>query len=189
VTNSVIKYALGAVVIVAAVLAIRSFVGAREAEWHARVERETARAEAALEENATLREQAEELEGLATSLSFEAAKKDTVIVRMIEELPAPPADCEPFTAPRDSVIIEQRKQYASISEAYAYQRQATAKLRYAEFKARTAADSLLDVLADRPQPLSPLIPKVGLGATAGICTTGQPCVAVGLTLNWEVRLF
>lgn len=184
-----IKHALGAVAIVAAVLALRSFVGARDAEWQARVERESARAETALAIGDSLRVEATELEGLATSLAFQAEQRDTVIIRMIEELPAPPPDCEAFTAPRDSVIIEQEERYADVTAALDAQREATARLRVAEALARQSADSLLSVLDDRPRPLSPLIPTIGLGATAGVCTTGQPCVAVGLTLSWEVNLF
>ena len=174
---------------VAAVLTIRSFVGARDAEWQARVERETVRAEVNLAIGDSLRAAADEMQGMVDSYALLAEQKDTVIVRMVEELPAPPPDCEPFTAPRDSVIMVMEERHDNVSAALESQREAARLLRQAEARARTSADSLLAVLDDRPTPLSPLIPRVGLGATAGICTTGQPCVAVGLTLSWEVRLF
>jgi hypothetical protein len=188
-TTNVVKYALGAVAVVAAVLVVRSWAGQRDAEWQERVERVQATAEAALAFGDSLRVEAAELGVVADSLKIEADRRDTVIVTKIKELPAPPVDCEPFTLPRDSVIVLQEERYDAISEAFDRERQAAALLRQAEARARTAADSLSSVLDDRPRPLSPLIPKVGLGATAGICTTGQPCVAVGLTLSWEVRLF
>jgi hypothetical protein len=185
----VVKWIVGVAVLAAAILAVRSFVGARDAEWQARVERETARAEVALTIGDSLREEATFLGEVADSLAHEAEIRDTVIVRMVEELPAPPPDCEPFTAPRDSVILVMQERHADIASALRAQREASGLLRAAEAQARNAADSLLAVLDDRPRPLSPLIPKVGLGATAGICTNGQPCVSFGLTVNWEVKLF
>lgn len=184
-----LRWALGAAAIVAAVLVVRSYVGARDAEWQTRVETEMARAEAALVEADIANGRATSFSALADSAFMEAMRKDTVIVRMIEELPAPPADCEPFTAPRDSVIVGLQDINADLESAVEAERSATDQLRIAEGLARRSADSLLAVLGDRPQPLSPLIPKIGLGATAGICTTGQPCVAMGLTLSWEVNLF
>jgi hypothetical protein len=187
--SSTIKYGLGAVAVVAAVLAVRSWAGQRDAEWQARVERVQAQADAALAIGDSLRVEATSLGVVADSLKIESEKQDTVIVHMVEQLPAPPPDCEPFTLPRDSVIMFMEERHETITEAFERQREASALLRQAEARAREAADSLSSVLDDRPTPLSPFIPRVGLGATAGICTTGQPCVAVGLTLSWEVRLF
>lgn len=187
--SNLFKYALGAVAIAVAVLAVRSFVGVRDAEWQARVGIEMARAEEALAANDSLREQAANLQLISDSLVANAVEQDTVIIRMIEELPAPPAEAEPFTAPRDSVITAQQEHIETLSDALTAQREASGLLAAAEAEARAAADSLYAVLDDRPRPLSPLIPSLGLGATAGICTTGQPCVAVGLTLSWEVKLF
>jgi hypothetical protein len=187
--TKLLKYALGAVAVVAAVLVVRSWAGQRDAEWQERVEREVARAEEALAIGDSIRVEAESYESLADSLATASKQRDTVIVRMVEELPAPPVDCEPFTAPRDSVIAEMAERHDDVAAAFEAEREAAALLRAAEARARVSADSLLAVLDDRPRPLSPLIPKVGLGATAGICTTGQPCVAVGLTLSWEVKLF
>lgn len=184
------KYALGAVAVVAAVLIVRSLWAAKDAEWQERVEREMARAEVLLEIGDSLRVEAESYEELADSLAVAAETRDTVIVTMIEELPAPPADCEPYTAPRDSVIAEQEKRYDDVTAALEAQREATAKLRIAEAKARMAGDSLLAVLSDRPRPLSPLIPSVGLGCTAGLSPlTRQADVVCGLSLSWEVKLF
>lgn len=183
------KLAVAAVALVAAVAYASSVYLRKQDEWNQRVAAETARAEAALAIGDSLRDRATELEGLATSLAFEAEKRDTVIVRMVEELPAPPADCEPFTAPRDSVIVELGLQVDDYREAFFNQKTATDQLRRAEALARASADSLLAVLDDRPLPRHPLIPEIGVGATAGVCTTGQPCVAVGLTLSWKVRLF
>ena len=187
--TSWLKYGLGAAAIVAAVLTVRSVWAAKDAEWQERVERESARAEAALVVGDSLRVEAISLEARADSLETVAAQRDTVIQTRIVNLPAPTPDCEPFTAPRDSVIFLQAEQIEDVRSAFEAQREASARLRAAEAHARQAADSLLAVLDDRPRPLSPLIPKVGLGATAGICTTGQPCVAVGLSLSWEVKLF
>ena len=175
---------------VAAALAVRSYMGQRDAAWQARVESEMVRAEAALAIGDQLREEATTLEGVVDSLYVEAQRQDTVIQQMIVELPAPPVDCEPFTLPRDAVILELGEQNDTISEALRQQREAAGLLRAAESRARAAADSLLAVLDDRPRPLSPFIPSVGLGCTAGISAlTRQPDVACGLTLSWEVKLF
>jgi hypothetical protein len=187
--SRLLQYALGAAAVVAAVLVVRSWAGQRDAEWQERVEREQARAEVLLAIGDSLRVEAASLGVVADSLYIEAEKRDTVIQRMVVELPAPPVDCEPFTLPRDSVILVMEERHETITDAFQKEREAAALLRTAEANARAAADSLSNVLDDRPKALSPLIPRVGLGATAGICMTGQPCVAVGLTLSWEVRLF
>lgn len=183
------KYALGAAAVVAAVLIVRSYWSANDAEWQERVERESARAEAARDIGDSLRVEAESYEKLADALAISSAEKDEAIGLLMEELPTPPPDCEPFTAPRDSVIALQEERHDDDRAALEAERSATDQLRLAEAAARGATDSLLAVLNDRPRPLSPLIPSIGLGATAGLCTTGQPCVAVGLTLSWEVNLF
>ena len=188
--SKLVKYALGAVAVVAAVLIVRSWAGQRDAEWQQRVERVQATAEAALAIGDSLRVEATELGVVADSLKIEADRQDTVIVTRIEALPAPPVDCEPFTLPRDSVILLQEERYDTISEAFERQREASGLLRQAEARARLAADSLSAVLDARPRPLSPLIPSVGLGCTAGLSVmTAQPDVACGLTFSWEVNLF
>ena len=187
--NNALKTAIVAVAVLAAVLVVRSVIGAKDAEWQSRVDRVTDESRVALAEAdvATLR--ADSLQAIADSLMIEAGKKDTIIVTRIMNLPAPPPDCEPFTIPRDEIIIDLRKQKNLVATAFARERQASGQLRIAEAGARRSADSLLAVLDDRPRPVSPLIPSVGLGATAGICTTGQPCMAVGLTLSWKLELF
>ena len=184
------KIALGAVAVVAAVLFVRSVIGAKDAGWQERVERETVRAESALSLGDSLRVSARSYEKLADSLAVAADKRDTVIQRMVVELPAPPPDCEPYTAPRDTLIAELQEQNTEVMDAFKAEREATTRLRVAEAHARAASDSLLAVLDDRPRPLSPLIPSVGLGCTAGLSAlTRQPDVACGLTLSWEVKLF
>jgi hypothetical protein len=182
------KWILGAVALVAAVLVIRSIFEGQDAQWQARVDREVDRAVISLAETAIAVLRSDSLEAVADSLALEAGRRDTVIQKMIVELPAPPPECEPFTLPRDIVIKNLGKQNRLVSTAFLRQREAAAQLRIAEAGARRSADSLLAVLGDRPRPISPLIPQVGLGATAGICTTGQPCVAIGLTLSWKVKL-
>lgn len=188
---TVLKWALGAAAVVAAVLAVRSFIGARDAEWNARVERESARAEAALAVGDSLRQDAARAARAADSLAVEASIRDTVIQRVVERIPVvTPPECEPFTAPRDTAILLLKEQVATVTDAFERQREATARLRAAEQMARASADSLLAVLGDRPRPLSPLIPKVGLGCSAGVSVTrGAPDAACGLTLSWEVKLF
>ena len=187
--NSLFKSALWAVAILVAVLAARSILGAKDAKWQARVDVEMARAEIALLVGDSLRSEADSLREDVDALVLEAKNRQPVIVRMIETLLAPPLDALPFTAPRDSVIAVQQEQIEDLFFAIDAERKASGLLRAAEEQARMAADSLYAVLDDRPRPLSPLIPSVGIGATAGICTTGQPCVAVGFTLSWEVKLF
>lgn len=182
------KYILGAVAVVAIALGVRHFFGQKDAEWQARVERVSAMVQTERARADAVARQAVAFQTVADSLRAEAARRDTVIVTRIERLPVPPPDCEAFTLPRDSVILEQERRYGDILSAFDAERQASARL-YSAFVATSfSADSLQAVLDDRPRPLSPLIPRVGLGVTAGICTTGQPCAAVGLTLSWEVKL-
>ena len=183
------KWAIGAAAVVAAVLILRSFIGAQDAEWQERVERIQAEAAVNLATATRTVARADTLEALVDSLSTAVRYQDTLIIRMVEQLPAPPPDCEPFTAPRDSVILHMEKRHESITTAFERQREASALLRTAEVQAHRAADSLMAVLDDRPRPVNPLIPKIGLGATVGICTDGRPCVAFGLQLSWEVNLF
>ena len=187
--NGLIKWIVGAATITVAVLVVRSYVGAKDAAWQERVERVQAQSDLYLAEADSLTEHASMLEGYATSLAFEAAKRDTVIIRMTRELPAPPTDCEPFTAPRDSVIVVMEERHDNITAAFERQREATVLLRAAEAQAHRAADSLAAVLDSRPRPLSPLIPEVGLGIFAGMCTTGQPCAGIGVGLQWKLRLW
>jgi hypothetical protein len=154
------------------------------------VERETVRAEAALALGDSLRVEATAYETRADSLAVAAARIDTVVQERIVALPTPPPDCEPFTAPRDSVILLQEERHDSLSLALEDQRTALDHLRRAEAAARTAGDSLLAVLEARPRPLSPLIPSVGLGCSAGLSVTrAMPDAVCGLTLSWEVNLF
>lgn len=189
--SAMLKWILGAVAVVAAVLVIRSYIGARDAEWNARVERESARAEIALALGDSLRVEADSLEARVDSLSVRASVRDTVIRRVVERIPVEvPADCEPFTAPRDTAILLLSEQVGDVTAALDAQREAAARLRAAEAKARIAADSLLAVLDDRPRPVSPLIPSVGLGCAAGLSPLSrQADVVCGLSLNWEVKLF
>ena len=187
--NNALKTAIVAVAVLAAVLVVRSVIGAKDAEWQSRVERVTTESRANLAAADIARLRADDLQELADSLMAESVKRDTVIVTRIKNLPAPPPDCEPFTIPRDEIIIDLRKQKNLVATAFARERQASTQLRMAEAGARRSADSLLAVLDDRPRPVSPLIPALGIGATAGICTTGQPCMAVGLTLSWKLELF
>lgn len=168
---------------------LHSFVGMRDAAWQARVETvmdiatiELARADSLLTENELLQMEAD-------SLANEAAKRDTVIIRMVEELPTPAPSCEAFTEPRDRVIRFQEVRYGDLQAAYDKRGDAMDLLRRAEIAARGAADSLYAVLDDRPRPLSLLIPEVGVGAFAGVCSTGAPCAGIGFTLQWKVRLF
>ncbi len=168
---------------------VRSVVGARDAEWQARVDRVIAYSEVSLAEGAVFRSNADSLSLLADSLRIEASRRDTVIQKMIVELPAPPAECESFTLPRDRVILLLEEQVTDITEEAALERSASQLLRLAEARARTSADSLRAVLDDRPRPLPSFIPRVGLGATAGVNSRGQPDVVFGLTLSWEVKLF
>lgn len=184
-----LKWAIGAAAVLAAVLILRSFIGVQDAEWQERVERVQAEAAVNLALADSALALADTFETQALALAAEAEKRDTVIIRMVEQLPAPPADCEPFTAPRDSVILQMEERHKTNIAAFERQRKASVLLRAAEARAHRAADSLVAVLDDRPQPVSPLIPTIGLGATAGVCTTGQPCVAFGLQLSWEVNLF
>ena len=183
------RYIVGAAAIVAAVLTIRGMVGARDAEWQARVDRVISDTEVALAEGTVFRSNADSLTTLADSLRIEASRRDTVIQEMIVELPAPPAECETFTLPRDRVILTLGEQIVTITAEAEAERGAAQLLRLAEAHARMSADSLRAVLDDRPKPLPSFIPRIGLGATAGVNSHGQPDVVFGFTLSWEVKLF
>ena len=181
--------ALVALAVLAGVAFVSSLYLRQQDEWEGRVRV----AEALAAENLTAADSllavAIRFEDEAIALAIQAEQRDTVIIRMIEELPAPPSEALPYTEPRDSVIAEMAARHDDISAAYESEREAAALLRLAEGRAHAAADSLMAVLDDRPIPRPGFIPEVGFGVTAGVCTTGQPCVAVGVTLSWKVRLF
>ena len=185
----VFKYALGAAAILVAVLVVRSYTGGKEAEWQARADLAVAHAEEALAEGALARAEADSLQALADSLLSAGVRVETIVKEVIVNLPAPPTECEAFTLPRDKVILLLGEQSTLYRRSAEVQRAAADQLRVAEALARATADSLIIVIKNHPRPRPSLIPAVGLGATAGLCTTGQPCVAVGLTLSWEVKLF
>jgi hypothetical protein len=181
---------VGVLVLAAGALAFQSYLGQKDAEWHERVERETARAETLMAENEQLRTEAAELEAIADSALIAATERDTIIVNRIETLPAPTPDCEVFTAPRDSLIADMQGRHDKMLMVTSNYRNSLSLLHAAEAKARASTDSLLAVLDDRPKPRSPLIPEVGLGCAAGLSvTTGTPDAACGLSLSWKVRLF
>ncbi len=183
------RYIVGAAAVLVAVLAVRSIVGARDAEWQARVDRVLVSTSTALAEGAVHLSNADSLTTLADSLRVEASRRDTVIQKMIVELPAPTAGCEAFTLPRDNVIFTLGEQVIELTLVADTERSAAQKLRLAEALARLSADSLRAVLIDRPKPLPAFLPSIGLGVTAGVNTRGQPDVVFGLTLSWEVKLF
>lgn len=183
------KWIVRVVALAVAAFILHSFIGMRDAAWQARVETVMEKATTELARADSLSDEAKDLRALADSLALEAERKDTVIVRMVEELPAPSPSCEAFTEPRDEVIRFQEVRYGDLQKAHETQTKAMDLLRRAEIAARESADSLYAVLDDRPRPLSPLIPEVGVGAFAGVCSTGAPCAGIGFTLQWKVRLF
>lgn len=187
--SKLVKYGIMAALLAGAVIAVRSYVGMKDHDWQIRVEEEMTRATLALDSARVDRARADSASARADELSLAVAARDVRIDAMRSALPEPTEDCEVFTAPRDSVIAEMDVRHEDVLAALDSERSATALLRAAEARAHASADSLFAVLKDRPRPLSPLIPSVGVGITAGICSTGQPCIAAGLTLSWEIRIF
>ena len=125
----------------------------------------------------------------ADSLWFELERQEPEIREVIRivraEVPVP-EPCLPIVTQRDSIITELLEQMEQRDTVIVQQRHAFDALLVSHASLEAAVDSLTDVLGDRPIRLPSLIPEIGLGVTAGICTTGQPCVAVGVQLKWDI---
>lgn len=97
-------------------------------------------------------------------------------VARVDSVSPPPKDCAPNLAARDSVIAAQDTLITTFaSQAHA------AQLAAASLQA--TVDTLTATLHDRPQPSLFVGKTLELGAFVGYCTTGKPCMGIGLTWN------
>ncbi|MGI0149163.1 MAG: hypothetical protein ACREDF_06500, partial [Thermoplasmata archaeon] len=122
----------------------------------------------------------------ADSIASLAGRTDTIVrtlrvrIAVVDSLNPVPDTCLPNLAVRDSLIASQALEIAQWREL-AGARAAMLAL------ALGARDSLRDALASRPRPLIAGIglslPKIGLGAFAGVCGDGRACVGVGIVLR------
>ena len=185
--SRLVELVVAGALLLGGVLAVNHIVDKLNADWQARVDSvqtfadgETARAE-------VLHSEASYLQAQADSLAALAPVVDTMRIVEIMEV-AVPDTCEVFVAPRDSVISELLQNNGLLREALATERTAAERLRAAYVSLEVAYDSVSAVLDDRPIQLPRFIPRVSMGAFAGICTDGQPCAGIGIGLTWKVRL-
>jgi hypothetical protein len=186
-----VKTRVWAAIAVVGLLAAGGLIMGREyRKWNERVEvalefsaRETARANALVEQADAERTRADMLAaevaaGVANTRERIRVIRDTVIV---------PDTCRVFVIQRDSVIDELLAENEQLSHAYDLQRTAASRLRDSYDILLVANDSLRTVLEARPIPPPAWMPSIGVGAIGGMCTTG-PCVGVGVSVSWKVRL-
>lgn len=98
-----------------------------------------------------------------------------------------PDTCDPFVAPRDTLIddlLDQNEEWERVADT---ERQAATRWRSAYGTVRVVNDSLSAVLADRPQPKPWWIPSFGVGPYLGIDNNLKPSYGVAATLSWEIK--
>jgi|SRR5690625_3228179 len=153
---------------------------ARAAEAESLAERLAARALAA--EDAAKAERAR----ADSAAAWAEAERSRIRPRIVEireiEVPAP---CEPYTAPRDSLLDATVAEAEGWREAWTREKRAAGELRAALDLRSAAADSLLTVLAERPTPRSSWRPDLAVGPFVGVCADVRLCAGVGLTLSWR----
>lgn len=190
--TGVVKIALVAGAIALAALAFHSWYSGNQAEWEQRVARVQEQARMDSIAGAEHRARADSLQLVAEAAEQRAARRDTVIRLIreeIEALPPEPESCKLFTEPRDRLISECELQAAELREGLQAQSESLDALRRAEIRARSRGDSLSAVLADRPQPRPGWVPEVSVGPFAGFCIDGTACAGVGVQLSWSVEIF
>ena len=183
--------AVGALVLIALASAVLS--GARASRWAVRAAEAVARAE-------VLATQATEAAAEADSVSHEALvaherahRAQAEVERLRAELrpvDEAPEECLEDLLARDRVIVAQDSVIVAQDAAFGRQMEAYVALRSAFGDLQISHDSLSAVLEDRPGPTPTwrkLIPDVGIGLTAGVCSNGGLCAAVGPTLTWRLR--
>lgn len=129
---------------------------------------------------------ADSAEARVDTIEVRVAVRDTVIRRIMTELPVPTVQCLKETAPRDSIIRLQDQQIADLQVALDEQQSATTDLRSALDATQEALDSTLSALSARPR--FTFAPEITLGGFAGICTTGQPCAGLGVGIGFRIPI-
>lgn len=170
------------VVLVTSLVAGRCYSSAR-AEWEARVERVQGAAEVHLERARAAEAEAQRWRTQAARLAEAAESAQPAIDSAVAELP--PAET-PGEEARDEVIMALRGQVTLWRDAFRAQQEAYASLRIAYDNAIARGDSLDAVLDARPGERLWFLPELTMGAFAGLCSTGQPCVGVGVGLGWRI---
>lgn len=130
---------------------------------------------------------ADAADSAATALAGRATRA-TVVYRTVRD--SAPADCAPVIAAADSAISLEHARGDSLATALQSERSALASTKAASDtvvaayeRLRTAATTLDKAV--QPSWREKLVPKLGIGAAAGIDPfTRRPSTAVGVTLGW-----
>jgi hypothetical protein len=185
----VLKSLVAAGAAIAVVLVVAGlFVDAKFDAWREQAEAANAYAGEQLVRAEAAEQVAQIAHERADSFAEIAAQVDTVIeerVRIVRAEPVP-EPCVEIVAERDEVIDSLVEHVDRWRQAYQHEHGAYVSLFEAYAIARSAADTLRSVLAAMPRPRSRLLPQLGVGPFAGICAGGQPCIGVGIQLNWKI---
>lgn len=182
------KYALPALLVVVLLIWWQGRQHDAVTRWEAHVEaaqleakKNAARADSLVIASDMYREQADSIQLVADSI---AAIRPRLIVR-IDSVPVP-AEAVPFTAPRDTLITVLTAENESLRSVAKRLQMSTSDALTANALLRASVDSLSSVLDRRPKPRSRLIPTLGAGIMAGVCSDMRPCSGVGITLSWRL---
>lgn len=178
------KWFLAGAATVALVATVVNFVWASSFEKRARAAEVLADSLQNIAAQAVAR--ADSAEARVDTIEVRVAVRDTVIRRIMTDLPVPTVQCLKETAPRDSIIRLQDLQIADLRVALDEQQEATAEVRTALEATQTALDSTLSALAARPR--FTFSPEITVGGFAGVCTTGQPCAGVGVGVGFRIPI-
>lgn len=159
-----------------------------KSDWDLRASSAVATAEAERVRADSLQSVAYHFQAAADSLARVATERGARVrerVEVVREVRVPDS-CVSFVAPRDSVIDTLFVQVDTWRGAYEAQILSSLALTGAYEVRGTVIDSLVSVLQDRPKPRAAWIPEVRVGLWTGICSTGSPCLGVGVGLAWRV---
>lgn len=178
------KYFLAGATVTVLLAAVAHFALASEFERRARAAEALADSLQQVAQHAVAR--ADSAEARVDTIEVRVAVRDTVIRRIVTELPVPTVQCLKETAPRDSIIHLQDLQIADLRVALDEEQSAAGDLRIALDATQTALDSTLSALAARPK--FTFAPEITVGGFAGICTTGQPCAGIGVGVGFRIPI-
>lgn len=159
-------------------------------EWERRAADAVTRADSLQKRVRVLTDSARLFENRADTLSSKAAKADTIIRQRIVRVRAETPDSlahVPAVVERDAIIDSLQIEVSDLRSAFESEKEANARLHMALDRATERGDTLAAVLKDRPKPPPWFIPKIVLGPSAGLQTTGKPYTGVGVTLGWEIH--
>jgi hypothetical protein len=183
------KVIVGAVLVAAALAVSGLFVDNTFREWKARAESADSLAGVYLARAETAEGAARIFAARADSIAGVAGRRELVTRGRIREARRQPVPepCDSVVSERDAIIDTLLVDVDDLNRSVELQRRALERLSYAYAGARAAADTLRAILAVVPSPRPAWVPTIGVGPIAGMCTNG-PCVGVGVSLQWRVRL-